>query len=32
MLIEMVRRDVYFCDEIDKRIFRYLYKVGQIRI
>src|SRR4029434_2954458 len=29
MLIEMVRRDVYFCDEIDKRIFRYLYKVGQ---
>jgi hypothetical protein len=29
MLIEMVRRDVYFADEIDKRIFRYLYKVGQ---
>jgi hypothetical protein len=29
MLIEMVRRDVYFCDEIDKRIFRYIYEVGQ---
>jgi hypothetical protein len=29
MLIEMVRRDVYFLDETDKRIFRYLYKEGQ---
>lgn len=29
MLIEMVRRDVYFLDETDKRIFRYLYTVGQ---
>src|SRR4030095_9139634 len=29
MLIEMVRRDVYFLDETDKRIFRYLYQVGQ---
>jgi hypothetical protein len=25
MLIEMVRRDVYFCDEIDRRIFKYIY-------
>jgi hypothetical protein len=29
MLIEMVRRDVYFLDETDKRIFRYLYQVSQ---
>jgi hypothetical protein len=25
MLIEMVRRDVYFCDEIDRRIFKFIY-------
>jgi hypothetical protein len=29
VLIELIRRDVYFCDEIDKRIFRYIYEVGQ---
>jgi hypothetical protein len=28
MLIEMVRRDVYFCDEIDRRIFRFIYKMS----
>jgi hypothetical protein len=28
MLIEMVRRDVYFCDEIDRRIFRFIYKAN----
>jgi hypothetical protein len=27
MLIEMVRRDVYFLDEIDQRTFRFIYKV-----
>jgi hypothetical protein len=25
MLIEMVRRDVYFLDEQDRRIFKYIY-------
>jgi hypothetical protein len=29
MLIELVRRDVYFLDETDKRIFRHLYTMGQ---
>jgi hypothetical protein len=29
MLIEMIRRDVYFCDEIDRRIFKHLYNMGQ---
>jgi hypothetical protein len=28
MLIEMVRRDVYFCDEIDRRIFKFIYEAN----
>jgi hypothetical protein len=28
MLIEMVRRDVYFLDETDRRIFRAIYKLS----
>jgi hypothetical protein len=28
MLIEMVRRDTYFLDEVDRRIFRVIYKTS----
>lgn len=28
MLIEMIRRDTYFADEIDKRIFRFIHKAN----
>jgi hypothetical protein len=28
MLIEMVRRDTYFLDEVDRRIFRVIYKAS----
>jgi hypothetical protein len=28
MLVEMIRRDTYFCDEIDARIFRAINKVS----
>jgi hypothetical protein len=30
MLIEMVRRDVYFCDEIDQRIFKFMYEAKDL--
>jgi hypothetical protein len=30
MLIEMVRRDVYFCDEIDRRIFKFMYEAKDL--
>jgi hypothetical protein len=29
-LVELIARDVYFCDEIDRRIFHTLYAVNQI--
>jgi hypothetical protein len=28
VLVELIARDVYFCDEIDRRIFRAIYKVA----
>ena len=29
-LIELIARDVYFCDEVDARIFQAIYKANQI--
>jgi hypothetical protein len=28
VLVELIARDVYFCDEIDRRIFKAIYKVA----
>jgi hypothetical protein len=28
VLVELIARDVYFCDEIDRRIFRAIYKLA----
>lgn len=28
ILVELIARDVYFCDEIDRRIFKAIYKAG----
>ena len=28
VLVELIARDVYFCDEIDRRIFRAIYKLS----
>jgi hypothetical protein len=29
-LIELIGRDTYFCDEIDRRIFHTMYKINQV--